>query len=100
MLDRDSIILGILIGLAVPFVGYALFLTFFEQLAAADWLSTETRTISFRTRTTAVLAIFLNIIPFKIYQKRWNMTTMRGIIIATLLYVGVWLYYFSGELFL
>ena len=99
MLDKDSHLLGVLLGLAIPFVGYAVILTLFEQLATIEWLSTETRTISFRARTIAVLAICLNIIPFKIYQKKWHQTTMRGIILATLFYVSFWLYQFSGELF-
>ena len=99
MLDRNSLILGIFLGLAVPFVGYALILTLFEQLAATEWLSSETRTISFRARTIAVLAICLNIIPFKIYQKMWHQTTMRGIVLATLFYVGFWLFKFSGDIF-
>lgn len=99
MLDKDSLIVGVLLGLAVPFVGYALILTLFEQLAATDWLSSETRTITFRARTIAVLAICLNIIPFKYYQKQWYQTTMRGIVIATLLYVGVWLFNFAGDIF-
>ena len=99
MLDRDSIILGILVGLAIPFVGYAILLTILEQVAELDFLSSETRTISFRSRTVAVLAICLNIIPFKMYQRRWRQTTMRGIVIATMIYVGVWLYWFSADIF-
>lgn len=99
MLDKDSLIVGILLGLAIPFVGYALILTLFEQVAAADWLSSDTRTISFRARTIAVLAICLNIIPFRYYQKQWYHTTMRGVMIATLIYVGVWLFKFAGDIF-
>ena len=99
MLDKDSLILGVFLGLAVPFVGYALILTLFEQLAATEWLSAETRTISFRARTIAVLAICLNIVPFKYYQKQWYQATMRGVMMATLIYVSLWLYQFSGDIF-
>jgi len=99
MLDNDSLILGLLLGLAVPFVGYALILTLFEQLAATEWLSSDTRTITFRARTMGVLAICLNIIPFRYYQKQWYQTTMRGVMIATLFYVGFWLFKFSSDIF-
>ena len=71
MLDKDSLLLGLLLGLAVPFVGYALILTLFEQLAATEWLSSDTQTITFRARTIAVLAICLNVILFRYYQKQW-----------------------------
>lgn len=99
MLDRDSLILGILLGLVVPFVGYAVLLMLTEQINSAQWLSPEIRGFSFRTRTLAVFAICLNIIPFRMYQKWWHQTTMRGIIITTFLYIGVWLYMFAGQLF-
>ena len=99
MLDKDSLLLGLFLGLAVPFIGYALILTLFEQLAATEWLSSDTRTITFRARTIAVLAICLNVIPFRYYQKQWYQTTMRGVMIATLLYVGLWLFKFSADIF-
>lgn len=99
MFDKDSLLLGLGLGLAVPFVGYAIILTLFEQLAATEWLSSETRTITFRARTIGVLAICLNIIPFKYYQKQWYQTTMRGVMIATLFYVGFWLFKYSGNIF-
>ena len=99
MLDNDSLLLGLLLGLAIPFVGYALILTLFEQLAATEWLSADTRTISFRARTIAVLVICLKIIPFRYYQKQWYQTTMRGVMLATLIYVSAWLYQFSGDIF-
>ena len=99
MLDKDSLLIGILIGLCIPFVGYALILTIFEQIGAAEWLNPETRTITFRARTIAVLAICLNIIPFRIYQKRWQHTTMRGIILATFVYVTIWMVKYSSDIF-
>ena len=82
----------------MPLVGYALILTFFEQLAAAEWLSADTRTIVFRARTMGVLAICLNIIPFRTYQKRWHYDSMRGVVIGTFICVGIWMYQFGGEI--
>lgn len=99
MLDKDSLLIGLFLGLAVPFVGYALILTLFEQLSATEWLSSDTRTITFRARTITVLAICLNVIPFRYYQKKWSQTSMRGVMIATLFYVGFWLFKFSGDIF-
>ncbi len=99
MLERNSILLGIILGLCVPFVGYAVILMIFDQIGASEWLNSEMRTISFRARTIGVLAICLNLIPFNIYRKwRFN-ATMRGIIIATFMYVAAWIIRFSGDLF-
>ena len=99
ILDRDSLVLGVFLGLAIPFVGYAVILMIFEQIGTIEWLNSETRTISFRARTIGVLAICLNIFPFRIYQKLWHHTTMRGIILATFVYITFWLYQYSGDIF-
>jgi len=99
MINKDSLILGILLGLAVPFVGYAIILMIFEQIGASEWLNSEARTITFRARTIAVLAICLNIIPFRFYQKQRYEASMRGVIVATMIYVGLWMFKFSSHLF-
>ncbi len=99
MINKDALILGILLGLAVPFVGYAIILMIFEQIGASEWLNSEARTITFRTRTIAVLAICLNIIPFRFYQKQRYEASMRGVIVATMIYVGLWMFKFSSHLF-
>ena len=99
MINKDSLILGILLGLAVPFVGYAVILMIFEQIGASEWLNSEARTITFRARTIAVLAICLNIIPFRFYQKQRYEASMRGVIVATMIYVGLWMFKFASHLF-
>ncbi len=99
MFNKDSLILGILLGLAIPFVGYAVILMFFEQVGASEWLNREARDITFRARTIAVLAICLNIIPFRYYQKQRYESSMRGVVFATLIYVGLWMFKFSANLF-
>lgn len=99
MFNKDSLILGILLGFAIPFVGYAVILMIFEQIGASEWLNREARDITFRARTIAVLAICLNIIPFRYYQKQRYEASMRGVILATMIYVGLWMFKFSGHLF-
>ncbi len=99
MLEKDSIILGVIIGIVLPFVGYAVFLMLYEQLEGAGIINTNGFSGSFRQRTTSLLAICLNLIPFIKWSKQHGYNTMRGIIFPTLLYVGIWLYYFSSFLF-
>ena len=96
MLEKDSIILGLLLGLCIPFVGFATIQMIFERIADSDTLNPEMRDITFRPRTIAILAICLNLIPFNIY-KNWRFdNTMRGVIIATFVYVFVWILYFAN----
>ena len=96
MLDKDALIVGLLIGLAIPFVGYATIQMIFEQIANLEFLNPETRTVYFRERTIAILAVCLNLIPFQLFKKRRFEKTMQGILIATFIYVFIWIYYFAN----
>ena len=99
MLDKNSILIGLFIGLAVPLVGFATFKMLLEQLPSLDFLSSEIRTMHFRERTIAILALCLNLIPFNLFQKRRADFSMRGIMLATLVYVVAWFYLFADSLF-
>ncbi len=100
MFEKDSLIIGLLIGLCVPFVGYATIQMIFEQIAELEFLNPDTRSIYFRERTIAILAVCLNLIPFQLFKKRRNEKTMQGILIVTFIYVFVWIYYFANLMFL
>jgi len=41
MLRRNEIWLGIILGLVIPFVGYALLLTIYENFDIMGWASSE-----------------------------------------------------------
>ena len=99
MLEKDSIILGVLIGIVVPFVGYAMFLVIFEQLESYGLINSRGLSATFRQRTTSLLAISLNLFPFIKWSKQHGYNTMRGIIFPTLSYLGYWLFHFSSFLF-
>ena len=97
--DRyNSILVGILTGLVVPFVGFAVLLLVYEQLDQAGWLSSEGFSISFRRRTLVVIAICLNIIPLRIFQNRRANDSLRGLVGMTVLLVVAWFVYYGGEI--
>ena len=77
-------------GLVIPFVGYALLLTVYEQLAAWNFISSEGLTQNFRIRTIGLLAICLNIIPFQIFKNRYYFDLLRGVVLATFLCAALW----------
>ena len=79
-MNKNSIIVGILIGVLLPFIGYAIFLSIFDGLEEMGLTKMGSISPGFRQRTSAILAITLNLIPFNIFNKRrWN-DSMRGII--------------------
>ena len=94
-LNKNEFWVGIVIGLVLPFVGYALLLTVYDSLDAAGIIKRMANSPTFRQRTLMVIAICLNLIPFNIYQRRNYTQTMRGIILPTGLYVIAWIIYFG-----
>lgn len=95
MFKKDALLTGILMGIALPIVAYAIIMIVFEQL---DHLDT-TAIISIRPRTHALLAIASNIILVQIAQKkRWN-ASLKGVIFSTIILSGIWLYNYSYLLY-
>jgi len=97
MFEKDSIIVGLLLGVFIPFVGYAVVLEIYDQLDAADIIN-GIRTGDFRRRTSALLGLCLNLIPFAFFNRKRFFYSMRGIMIPTIIYAGVWFYYFGAKI--
>ncbi len=98
MLKRNSILLGIVVGTLLPFVGYALLLEVYDQLDAYGYISDYGMSENFRNRTTALLAICLNLIPFLIFNRMWHIKSMRGMIFPTVLYAFAWVLTYGVKL--
>lgn len=97
--DRNNLLIGLAAGLVLPFIGYALLILLFEQIEAAGLASSVGFSPTFRTRTLAVIAICLNLIPVNIFRRRRLTESMRGVVFATTFYVLVWVIYFSSSIF-
>lgn len=98
-LNRNALWVGVLVGLLVPFIGYAVLLMIYEQLEALGWLQSAGFSSDFRQRTMAIVAICLNLWPLNVYQKKRFTDSMRGIVFPTALYVMAWVIYFFGHIF-
>jgi hypothetical protein len=100
MPQKNAIWVGLLLGLLVPFVAYALLLTIYEQLEMTGIVSRDGLSPQFRERTLSVVAIGLNVFIFNYYaRRRFFVNTMRGMVIATVICVGVWAAIFWKNLF-
>ena len=93
----DHLLAGIIVGAVVPFVGYAIFLMIYDQMELMGWISDEGMSPNFRERTIGLLSIALNMIFFQIYNRKYYINTMRGMIFPTVVYVGIWLYLYLGD---
>ncbi|KAA3622087.1 MAG: hypothetical protein DWQ02_26685 [Bacteroidetes bacterium] len=97
---KNKLWVGIVSGLVLPFVGYAIFLSIFDALEAAEIIGGASDVSpQFRQRTSGILAIALNLIPMNIFQKRKFDTATRGLVLPTIGYAVFWVIYFSDYLF-
>jgi len=97
MFEKDSIVIGILLGIFLPIVGFAIWLEIYDQLEASGIIS-GAGADEMRRRTSALLGLCVNLIPFARFNKNKFFNSMRGIMIPTFIYVGVWLYFFGWKL--
>ena len=90
--------MGILLGLIIPFVGYALLLGINDYLAAHPIPLGNNSFDGFSRRLLGILAICLNLLPFQYFRKARYDEGLRGVVFPTVLYVGVWMVYFGSKL--
>lgn len=98
-MEKNSIPFGLIAGLIIPFVAYAVLLSIYDGLDSYGMVSGSGFSENFRFRTSAIVALALNAIALNYYQKRRWTNGMRGVVIATTLYVVLWLYKFGGDVF-
>ena len=94
----DKLWVGLLAGVLIPFVGYAILLMILEQLGASDALAERRLNFDFRARTLTLLALALNLLPMRYFQNRRANQAIRGLVLATLVYGVVWVYFFGQQL--
>jgi hypothetical protein len=94
---RNKVWIGVLFGLAIPFVGLAVIQLLLESID--QWVLPEGRGIAdaFRRRTLYLLALTLNIIPFRIFNRQRKIQLMRGMVISTAFYAILWIIQFFNH---
>ncbi len=99
MLNQNKIWTGLVFGLVLPLIGAVLIFNLFKILALLGGASGEGFTPNFRERTSAVIAMALNLIPMNLYRRRrWDLS-MRGVVIATTLLAFAWVAHYTLNLF-
>ena len=99
MFDGNALPTGLLIGIALPIVGFLVLYGLFSALESFNLMSSEGFRPLFRERTSAIVAIALNALALNHYQKKRYTETMRGIVVPTALYVVVWIVLFWDTIF-
>ncbi|MBI5914199.1 MAG: hypothetical protein HY842_02385 [Bacteroidetes bacterium] len=97
--EKNSLPLGITLGIIVPAVGFGIFYGMYELMESAGWVNSSGFRPMFRERTCAILAIALNAVLLNFYQKRYLQNTVRGLVITITLLVVAWLIVFGKYVF-
>jgi len=99
-MEKDSILMGIVLGAIVPVLGYLAIEAIFNLMSQMDLMEVVSGgAMSRRVRTLALLGICCNLIPFNIAKRnRWD-DTLRGIVFPTLIYVAAWCIKYLAVLF-
>lgn len=99
--ENNNILMGLMIGAIVPALGYFAIETIFEVLTDQGLMDeVSSSSGSKRQRTTALMAICCNILPLQIIKSRAFGSIIKGIALATMIYAGLWVYYFQSSLFI
>ncbi len=95
MFQKNALLVGLAIGLLLPATGFVLIYFGYAQLESSDLVSERGFSPYFRERTSAVIAICLNLLPLNAFMRRRATQSMRGIVLATVLLVAAWVIYFG-----
>lgn len=95
MFDKNSIPNGLIIGVLVPLIGFPLMYGLFTGLENIGFMSDGGFRPQFKIRTTAIIAIAFNAYVLNKFQARRATNSMRGVTIATFVFVVIWLIVFG-----
>lgn len=95
MFNRDHMPYGLSLGILFPMAGIGL--AFLLGLLWAQ-ISPEGSAPPLRERTLVLLALCLNLIPLKAFNRRRAMQSLRGVVTATTVLGFLWLILYFKEL--
>jgi len=97
--QKNNLQLGIGIGLLLPIIFFFLLQGIYGLLEQNGALANSI-SVSFRERTIALLAIAIDVIPMRYYQKnRYWIDSLRGVTIAMGGLAIIWMIYFIPDMF-
>lgn len=97
LLRKNHILNGVLAGLIFPLAGYVLLSSFLEILDETGFTGGMNLSENFRLRTTAVIAICLNLIPLRSFNRGRQMESIRGVVLVTFAMGVSWFFLFKHE---
>jgi hypothetical protein len=98
MLNRNTLVAGIILGIALPTLGFILLYNLFGLLEIKGMASSKGFSTDFRERTLGILSIAINLVLLNTYRKRRWEDAMRGVVIATTILAVIWVFMYGIKL--
>jgi hypothetical protein len=98
-LREDKVLVGVITGILVPIVSYGLLTLIYSLFTSIGLMDPDGFSASWRLRTTLLLAICSNLIPFNLHNKAQHAQAMRGLIFPTVIMVVIWVFMFRDVIF-
>ncbi len=95
---KDSFLIGLLAGTAVPITAYGILLFLYDLLDSSDIISDVGFAEDFRTRTLMLFSICANLALLSYFRKRNMDHSMRGVVFPTLLFVILWFIFYGRHI--
>ena len=95
IIKKDSFWFGITAGLLLPVVVYGILLLIYLLMDSMGIFSDVGYAEDFRFRTLGLFSICANLVLMNRYRKTYHYETIRGILLASMLLVGIWFWIFG-----
>jgi len=92
---RDSVWTGLVIGIILPVLVYAVLFLLYSFLDSIGVFSDIGFAEDFRTRTLGLISICSNLILMQTFRKSYRNETIRGILIGSMILVIIWFFKFG-----
>lgn len=98
MFKKNSLVNGLVLGILLPAVVFFMLFNFFNLLGKLGSGEGIGLSESFRERTSAILAIAVNLVPMNAFRARRFNESIRGVVIATGILALAWVVYYGMKI--
>ena len=98
MLNKNTVLSGFIMGILLPVVSFFVLFTLFNLLGKIGTGDGIGLSESFRERTSAILAIAVNLLPMNVFSRRRFDQSIRGVVIATGVLALAWVVYYGMKI--
>ncbi len=95
---RNQLGFGLVLALVMPIMLYGILLAVYDLLDDQGWLTSAGLSTNFRDRTLGLVALCVNLYLLQQFRKHHATQAMRGVVLATMVYVILWMVVYGIKL--